>query len=301
MDIVAFDVGYARHDPFLQARVYRPAGAGPYPVLIDVHGGVWSSGSRTTGEELDRIIAASGVVVVALDFRQPPVAGYPDSVADVHLAVRWVRAHAAALGGDPRVVGGLGTSSGGHQLLLVAMQPTDDRYAALPLPEAPDASPCLDFLILCWPIVDPVARYRWAAAHRRQDLVDRHDAYWGTEAAMAEGNPRRLLDSGAHGPLPPTLILQGSADQNIPHEIVADFARRYRRAGGTVRFELFAGEPHGFIKRRPDEAGARRSRELILSFIQAGARSGRAKGTDDGVGQGCGTPSVAAPSRPSAR
>jgi acetyl esterase/lipase len=273
MNVTVSDLGYAPHDRSLQARVYRPAGAGPYPVVIDVHGGVWNSGDRTTGEMLDRVIAASGVLVVAIDFRQPPAAGYPASIADVHLATRWARAHAAELGGDPRVVGGLGTSSGGHQLLLVAMRPGDPRYAALPLPEAPEETARLDFLILCWPIVDPLARYRWAGANGKQKLVDRHDAYWGTEAAMAEGNPRLLLDGGRHAPLPPALILQGSLDQNIPHEIVADFGQRYRQAGGPVRFELFDGEPHGFIKRRPDEPAGRRSMDLIVAFIKDTARS----------------------------
>ncbi|HEY3880819.1 MAG TPA: alpha/beta hydrolase [Trebonia sp.] len=273
MDITVFDRGYAAHDPSLQARVYQPAGTGPYPVLIDVHGGVWNSGDRTTGEMLDQVIAASGVLVVGIDFRQPPQAGYPASIADVHLAVRWARAHAAEFGGDPSVLGGLGTSSGGHQLLLVAMRPDDPRYAALSLPEAPAAAARLDFLTLCWPIVDPLARYQWACANGKQKLVDRHDAYWGTEAAMAEGNPRLLLDHGGHAPLPPALIVQGSADQNIPSEIVADFARRYQQAGGPVRFELFAGEPHGFIKRRPAEPAARRSMDLIISFIKDAATS----------------------------
>jgi acetyl esterase/lipase len=278
MDISVFDLGYAPHDRSLQARVYRPAGNGPYPVVIDVHGGVWNSGDRTTGEMLDRVIAASGVLVVAVDFRQPPVAGYPASISDVHLATRWVRAHALELGGDPRIVGGLGTSSGGHQLLLVAMRPADPRYAALRLPEAPEETARLDFLVLCWPIVDPLARYQWAGANGKQKLVDRHDAYWRTAAAMAEGNPRLLLESGKHAPLPPALILQGAQDQNIPYEIVAEFARRYEQARGQVRFELFDSEPHGFIKRRPDEPAARRSMDLIVSFIKdrAGSTTGTA-------------------------
>ena len=272
MDVTVFDLRYAPHDSSLHARVYQPADAGPHPVLIDVHGGAWTSGDRTAGEALDTVIAASGALVVAVDFRQPPTARYPAPVADVHLAVRWARAHAAELGGDPHAVGGLGTSSGGHQLLLVAMRPGDQRYATLPLGEGLKEAARLDFLILCWPIVDPLARYQWAGASHRQDLVRRHDAYWGSEAAMAEGNPRRLLDTAEHGPLPPALILQGSADKNIPHEMVADFAQRYRQAGGPVRFELFPGEPHGFIKKQPDGPASRQSRELIISFIHSAAR-----------------------------
>ena len=61
-------------DARLLARVYRPAGvAGPWPALVDVHGGAWAYFDRTADAHFDRALAACGMVVVALDFRQAPI------------------------------------------------------------------------------------------------------------------------------------------------------------------------------------------------------------------------------------
>src|SRR2546428_13396155 len=58
----------------LLARVYRPKGEAeaPLPALVDVHGGAWSRGDRTSGVPHGRALAASGLVVVSRDFRQGP-------------------------------------------------------------------------------------------------------------------------------------------------------------------------------------------------------------------------------------
>lgn len=61
-------------DARLLARIYRPAGVpGPWPALVDVHGGAWAYFDRTADMYFDRALAACGMVVVALDFRQAPI------------------------------------------------------------------------------------------------------------------------------------------------------------------------------------------------------------------------------------
>ena len=94
------DVEYQRlaGKPWL-ARIYQPKGTGPFPTIVDVHGGAWHNGDRTNNAGIDRALAAKGIVVAALDFRQPPEAGYPASICDVNLAVRWLKAHAAEFNG----------------------------------------------------------------------------------------------------------------------------------------------------------------------------------------------------------
>ncbi len=75
-DITVADVEYLRHgDKPLLARVYQPLGSGPFPMMIDLHGGAWCNGDRTNDTVLCEALARSGVVVAALDFRQPPAAG----------------------------------------------------------------------------------------------------------------------------------------------------------------------------------------------------------------------------------
>src|SRR6266851_241588 len=130
------DVEYQRQGArALLARLYRPAGAGPHPAVVQVHGGAWVNKDRTDNDFIARAFAESGILVASIDFRMPPEAPYPASLADINLAVRWLKARARLYGSRPDWVGSMGTSSGGHQVLLAAMRPDDPRYAALPLPE----------------------------------------------------------------------------------------------------------------------------------------------------------------------
>ena len=95
-----------------------------------MHGGAWTGNDRLTNVDIDQALAASGVVVIAVDFRMPPAAQYPEPVADINFAIRWLRANAERFDVDPAKIGLLGTSSGGHQGLLATMRPTDSRYMA---------------------------------------------------------------------------------------------------------------------------------------------------------------------------
>src|SRR5215472_3801280 len=141
----------------LLARFSRPEGAGPFPGVLEVHGGAWTMGDRLNNVAIGEYLAAHGVVVLSIDFRMPPAARYPEAVADVNFGIRFLKANAERFATRADLVGGLGTSSGGHLLLLNALRPHDPGYAALPLAGV-DAG--LAFAVVCWPVADPLARYR---------------------------------------------------------------------------------------------------------------------------------------------
>lgn len=257
----------------LLARLYRPRGAGPFPALVEVHGGAWASGDRLNNAPLDEALAKSGILVLAIDFRMPPEWRYPHSIADINFATRWLKAHAGELGSRRELVGGLGTSSGAHQLLLSALKPADPRYAALPLAEAPAEDARLPYLVLCWPIADPLARYRMVKEKGNSRLVESHDAYWASEAEMAEGNPQLILERGeAAQPLAPAILVQGTGDDNVTPDMADRFAAAYRARGGALDLHKFAGQPHTFIPRDPASDASRQATELIRDFVlnQAG-------------------------------
>ena len=273
------DIEYIRHgDKPLLARVYKPRGKGPFPLIIDLHGGAWCNKDRTSDAGTDEPLAKSGVVVVALDFRMPPDAGYPASLADVNYAIRWCKARAAELGSRPDMVGILGVSSGGHQAMLTAMRPRDSRYAVLPLsaPAAVDAT--VRCVVLCWPVIDPLGRYQYARKHKEggdpkmakkaENWMSCHDQYWaGGEAAMAEGNPTLALERGETVLMPPVLYLQGTADLAHPKPNREQFIASYRKAGGRVELHLFEGVGEAFITEHPDLAVSRDAIEKIIEFV----------------------------------
>src|SRR5262249_35356703 len=121
----------------LMARIYQPQGAGPFPTLLDLHGGAWRNKNRHAEEPMDRAIAESGVLVVAIDLTLSEEAPYPASVQDANYGVRWLKLRAAEWNGDGSTIGLYGSSSGGHVAELLGMRPRDARYNAIPLAFAP--------------------------------------------------------------------------------------------------------------------------------------------------------------------
>jgi acetyl esterase len=261
------DVEYLRiGDTPLLARIYEPEGPGPFPAVVDVHGGVWTTHDRLQNETIHAELAAQGIVVAALDFRMPPEAQYPLPVAEINYGIRWLRGHAEEFKTRDDLIGGLGTSSGGHQLMLNVLRPVDPRFASIPCDGGMDAR--LRFVIVGWGVVDPLARYRMARKRGLTRILDAHDRYWPSEAAMGEGNPQLMLASGAPFVLPPLLYLQGTADDNLTADMADRFVEAYRAAGGHAQLDVFPGQGHTFVTKDPDSPDAVRARALIAAFIR---------------------------------
>ncbi len=264
----AEDVQYRTVDGVpLLAKLYRPQGQGPFPAVVGVHGGAWTSGDRNNNQVIDAALAAAGVVVLALDFRLAPGAPYPASVADVNFGTRWLKANAEKFGSRADWVGMVAGSSGGHQGLLSALRPNDPRYADATAPELKNADASVAYFVACWPISDPLARYRMALEKKNERLVQAHKDYFGDEAAMTEGNPYLVLERGENGKLPPLLIIQGTKDNNVTPDMADKFAAAWRRKGGQAQLELFPEQPHTFVTQNPTAAESLRAIELIKTFV----------------------------------
>nr|WP_218849294.1 alpha/beta hydrolase [Nocardioides perillae] len=124
------DIAYAEGGRRLSLDVYRPEqpveGA---PVLVQVHGGAWTVGSkRHQGLALMHRMAAKGWVCVAVNYRLAPRHPWPAQVVDVKRALAWVKEHVAAYGGDPDYVAITGGSAGGHLAALAALTPGDPAF-----------------------------------------------------------------------------------------------------------------------------------------------------------------------------
>jgi acetyl esterase len=270
VEIEVQDVEYQRQgERAFLARVYQPRGPGPFPTLIDVHGGAWHIGDRLNNAAIDHGLAGRGILVVAIDFRQSQDAPYPASLIDVNLGVRWLKAHATDFNGTPNVAG-LGSSSGGHQILLTALRPREATFTGLPLAGRPDLDASLAYVVACWPVSNPIERYR-RAREKNLDGVAAYQAYFPSEDAMAEANPQLILERGEATHLPPMFVLQGTADALVPPEMQQHFVDTYRAAGGQIEMRLYDGMPHTFIVRTPTHPQAIRALDDIAQFVHAQA------------------------------
>lgn len=265
-EIKVWDLEY-RRDPVrtLMARIYQPQGEGPFPVLLDVHGGAWNDQDRTANAPVDERLAASGILVVAIDVRLAREAPYPGSVADVNYGIRWLKAKAREWNGEPETLGALGSSSGGHVLELCAMRPHDARYTAYPLPEAPHLDATLMYVIARSPISNPLARYEQAQKMQRATLITNSELYFNPWDSIFDANPQRILERGEAVILPPMFVLQGELDDNVLPAVQEHFVATYRAAGGKIDYEVFPGAEHRWIIQPGPQTD--RAIDMIKAFI----------------------------------
>jgi acetyl esterase/lipase len=249
----------------LMARIYRPKASAAVPVVLDLHGGAWNDKDRLANETMDRAVASSGVLVVAVDMTLAGEAPYPASVQDANYAVRWLKSRAPAWGGDPAKLGILGSSTGGHIALLVGMRPRDPRYAALPLTGGSALDATVAFVATRSPISDPYARYLNAQKMKREHMVQKTKNWFVPWETIHEANPQEMLERHEQVSLPPLLVMQGGADDNVLPAFQEKFAASYRAAGGDCQLEVFEGCQHLWI----DTPGPQtdRAHEMVKRFI----------------------------------
>jgi acetyl esterase len=266
VEFKTFDVEY-RRNPIrtLMARIYHPEGSGPFPVLVDVHGGAWNGQDRTANQLMDKGLATAGILIVAIDVLWASEAPYPGSVQDVNYGVRWVKAHCQEWMGDPATVALLGGSSGGHISELIAMRPFDPRYTVHKLEEAPHLDATVPFAVVRSPISDPYARYLQAHRMGREFLIENSKTYFRPWEAIFEANPQFILERGERVALPPLFILQGGLDDNVIPEINQRFAATYNDAGGNARLEIFMESEHRWIIE--ETPATQRAIDMIKEYV----------------------------------
>lgn len=230
-----------------KALVYRPAGKGPFPALVCVHGGAWVSGDRFATSGFAELVAATGIVVMAIDTRLAPRHPYPAAVEDVNCAVRWLKAHAGQYDIDAANVGGLGVSSGGYLVLLASLCSGKTPFGGetpdgMPQGKEPDAA--MAFVVTCSGVLDPVARYRMAQENGMTDIMACHHAFFGTVPAMEAASVSRLFENGTGGNLPKALFFQGSDDIRLPEDTASRMARFWQEHGGQAQAVIGEGEGH---------------------------------------------------------
>ena len=248
-------------DP-LAMSLFAPTSAHPVPVVVEVHGGGWSHGSRLIS--LDQSLpaaglVASGIMVASVDYGLSPRDPWPDQIIDVECAVRYLRAHAIELGIDPDRVGALGTSAGGQLVSLLGTATAERQW---------DQGPYADESSGVDAVADEFGPAQLNATdwpHRTAVIIRR---VFGTfpivlSPVLKADSPATYASRGD----PPFLIVQGTDDQVVPVSQSEDFATRLRAAGVPVDLVLVDRGRHGL--ETPDERPSPPEiAALITSFFE---------------------------------
>ena len=249
----------------LMARIYQPQGPGPFPTVLDLHGGAWRRKDRLAEEPMDRAVASSGVLVVAIDLRFSNEAPYPASVQDANYGARWLKSRAAEWNGDASKLGVYGSSSGGHVAQLLALRPRDPRYAAIPLAAAPSLDATVAYVATRSPISDTYARFQQAEKMTREAMIENNRIYFNPWATIHEGNPQEILERREPVTLVPMLIMQGALDDNVLPAVQEKFAATYRAAGGVCELTIFEDSEHEWVAKPGPQTT--RAQEMVKAFI----------------------------------
>jgi acetyl esterase/lipase len=255
----------------LMARIYQPQGAGPFPTLLDLHGGAWNNKDRRAEEPMDRAIAASGVLVVAIDMTLAPEAPYPACVQDANYGVRWLKSKAAGWNGDAAKIGVYGSSSGGHVAELLAMRPLDARYHAIALPSAPNDA-TVAYVATRSPISNTFARFQNAEQKKRDNMIKNNKTFFVPWETIHEANPQEILERREPILMVPLLIMQGALDDNVLPAAQEKFAATYKAAGGQVDFHVFPDSEHEWVAKPGPQTD--RAREMVKAFIARNLKAG---------------------------
>jgi acetyl esterase/lipase len=250
------------------ARLYQPAGTGPFPAVLKIHGGAWNDKDRTDGQNTAMELVNSGILVLSIDFRNAPEAPYPAALADINYGIRWLKHHAADYGSTADRVGLYGTSSGGHLALLAALRPADPRYRALALAEAPDLDARVAFVVSGWGVLYPEERVRISERTNNHEMLKKVDTFFPSRDLLPEATPALVIERGEPVSAPPALVFQGTADEWTSPELARRFAEDYRKAGGTLDLEIYEGEHHTFLEDHPGTPNSKKALATIKSFIK---------------------------------
>ena len=249
-DVKTQDVEYRSVDGTdLMATVYQPQGPGPFPLLIDIHGGGWGKYERLRDAGVDAELASCGIVVAALDFRLNGQAPHPAAIGDINYGIRWFKAHAAEFNASADVVGTIGYSSGGHQSVMCALRPDYGPYVtdAVYDDNGQEVDATLTYAIACGCIFDVVA-VMLGTTHDEYDHYGLYE-YFGKIEGVRSESPIHILERGEKVRHTPLLIVQAGADLLSGGRVsdATSFASAYAASGANVELAIMPGASHIFI------------------------------------------------------
>jgi len=224
--------------------LHIPDGPGPFPAAILIHGGGFDEGTRSTNvRPLFEPLADAGFAWFSIDYRLAPEAHFPEAIADVNSAIRWVKGHSAEYHVDPGKVALIGESAGGYLVNYAGTHETPGtRVAAV-----------VDFY-------GPVD-YSTLALQRRDHpelfnmtTINRHAAhgggihFFGVEQLDAAGVAKLRAVAplaGVHQGMPPFLCIHGTKDDQVSFDQSITMCEAMHKVGAACELIPIEGGGHG--------------------------------------------------------
>ena len=251
----------------LKLDLVMPAGGGPHPVVVCLHGGAWKFGDRkqqahpwswmgtgTPERTYVEMLAARGFAAASVTYRLAPKHKFPAQLLDVKSAVRYLRANAAALNLDPDRVAVLGFSAGGHLASLVGLTAGRPEFDPGIYPDQSDRVSCV---VNFFGPTD-LGLYAETPGIAAAFLTPLLGAGPATEAAYGKASPIQYVSKDA----PPFLTLHGTADLIVPVIHAERLHAKLIDAGAKSVFVRMRGEGHGW-----DDETATESTAAAVRFL----------------------------------
>jgi acetyl esterase/lipase len=251
------DVVYATHDGVaLAGDLYRPKGAGPFPVLVAVHGGGWRLGARSAYQYWGPYLAARGYAMFTISYRLSGKGRktYPQAVNDVCAALQFVRGEAGALNLDPERIALLGASAGAHLSGLAAL--SGDTFAkAYPQDKHAAVSTKVKALVGIYGVYDMTAN--WVHFQSQTPSENPTDIFIGTTPAhdrkiYFEASPISYATVASNHVA--VFLSWGTQDDLVDVTTQSEaFLLALKQAGYFARTAVVTGAPHYWMSDPIDE------------------------------------------------
>ncbi|UQX00021.1 alpha/beta hydrolase [Streptomyces sp. RerS4] len=240
--------------------VQVPAGAGPWPVVVWIHGGGWLDGDRryppptVPAALLHGAVLSAGLALVSIDYRHSLEAPFPAQLHDVKAAIRYVRRFADVLDVDPDRIAVWGESAGGHLAALAGLTgPHSERAAELEGTEGVGEGDTSVRAVVDWYGVSDLVALRehpMPPMPPGADFPDPYDALLGgtpeeRPALARAASPVTYTTEGTTPP--PFLLIHGREDGLVPYSQSEALEAALKAGGGTCCLQPVEGADHIFL------------------------------------------------------
>lgn len=229
------DLEYASVDgQSLKLDLYLPEKTdGKPPLLVWIHGGGWTKGSKNQFNPMFVRLTAEGYAAASIDYRLDGLTSHPRQIHDCKGAIRWLRANADQYGYDVTRIGVGGGSAGGHLVLLLGLSTGVNELEG-------DVGGNLDQSSQVHAVVDlfgPSALGLFAEQSKRFRSNK-------TPKLIESASPVTYLTEDD----PPVLIFHGDKDQVVPLGQSEYLHKRYQELGLESSLHIIEGAGHGGLE-----------------------------------------------------